>query len=168
MIRLVFLTFATLAGIFLIMAMFGGPGQRQPAAIATPAAEPATPAPEPEPVPEPAQAPVELVQPAAQTEEQVARFPGPDLVRSPEFAREEPEAPEDMLIGAEGAIMYVTASRVNMRAGPSTGAQVVTSLAGGTMVEALAPEQGGWINVRAPSGDLGYVSAQFLSSTPPG
>ena len=60
--------------------------------------------------------------------------------------------------------MVVTGSRVNLRDGPSTANAVVTSLPGGTEVEALGGSSGNWMELRDPAtGATGWMSANFLS-----
>ncbi|TGN61728.1 hypothetical protein E4L95_09450, partial [Paracoccus liaowanqingii] len=111
------------------------------------------------------EAPSGIVPAASQTPEQAPRFPGPPLEPSPEFAEGTP-AP-DLPPGEAGATLYVTADRVNMRAGPGTGNPVVTGLDGGTAVEALGPSDAEWVQIRTPSGQEGFVSGQFLSTQAP-
>ena len=62
----------------------------------------------------------------------------------------------------DAALYRVTGSRVNLRAGPSTGNAVVDSLVRGTMVERIG-ERAGWIELRdLDTGLTGYMSARFL------
>lgn len=178
MIRLFLLIAATLAGFYVLLAAFGDPGARP---IASQAPEPATAEPAAAPAEEGTLAealgegagtgaegepPADLVQASSQTPEQVQRFPGPPLEPSPEHAGQAPQpAAGQPPAGAEGPILYVTGSRVNMRAGPSTGDAVLTALTAGTAVEALGPTDAAWVNIRAPGGQVGYVSGQFLSGS---
>lgn len=168
------LTALTLGGLLLVMSLFGedGPRQAQRDAIAEQqiAEEPA---PEPEPEPavteaEPAtDAPAEAVPAAAaQTPQRVQDFPGPALRPSPEHAGETESAIAELAPTDGAAIMYVTGSRVNFRAGPSTGDSVIGALNGGSPVEALG-EVSGWVNIRDAQGRTGYMSAQFLSPDRP-
>lgn len=176
MIRLFLLIAATLAGLYVLLAAFGDPGAR-PTASQPP--EPATAEPPAPPAEEGTLAealgegagtgaegepPADLVQASSQTPQQVQRFPGPPLEPSPEHAGRTSQ-PAQPLAGAEGPILYVTGSRVNMRAGPSTGDAVLTALTAGTPVEALGPTDAAWVNIRAPGGQVGYVSGQFLSGS---
>lgn len=110
----------------------------------------------------------EVVQAAAQTPEQVQRFPGPPLRPSPEHAGSAAPAVAPPPPGAAGPIRYVTGNRVNMRAGPSTADRVLGALGGGAVVEVLGPTDGDWINIRDAQGRVGYVSGQFLAESPPG
>ncbi|WP_415639396.1 SH3 domain-containing protein, partial [Paracoccus nototheniae] len=91
--------------------------------------------------------------------------PGPPLEPSPEYAGTTPPPPATP--GEGGPILYVTADRVNMRAGPGTGNAIVTGLDGGTAVEATGPLEAEWIAIRTPSGQQGFVAGQFLSTTAP-
>lgn len=112
--------------------------------------------------------PADLVQAATQTPERVHRFPGPPLRPSPEHAGK-PRQPDPAPLpkSPAGPILYVTGDRVNVRAGPSTGNPVIGALTGGSAVEALEPEQGGWVHIRDAEGRSGYLSARFLSPDRP-
>ncbi|MFN3276683.1 MAG: SH3 domain-containing protein [Paracoccus sp. (in: a-proteobacteria)] len=186
MLKLSGLMLATLAGLFALLTIYGRDdlrSQRRPAAPLATVPQDASadtpvladplladiPAPEPEhddaaPLPTP-----------QQTAEQAPRFPGPALQASPEFAGRAPAdpagptgptGPSDATAPASGAQLWVTASRLNMRSGPDSGAPVVTGLDGGTALEALGPTDAAWVHVRAPGGQTGYVSGQFLSDQP--
>ncbi|WP_207102489.1 SH3 domain-containing protein [Paracoccus shandongensis] len=161
MIRLGALMLATLAGLFLVLSVWGEGNlraERRPVPPPQPAAqdEGAAPSPVPPPV-TPA-----VVQAATQTPPQVQRFPGPALRPSPEHAGEAPAAPLP-----EGPVLYVTGERVNMRAGPSTGDRVVTSLGRGAAVQPLGPTDAEWVNIRDAAGRTGYVANRFLSADAP-
>lgn len=110
----------------------------------------------------------EVVKVSTQTPERTQRFPGPALMPSPEYAGRTPEAPEAPPSGARGPILYVTATRVNFRAGPSTSDPVIGALNNGAAVEALGPADASWVNIRDANGRIGYMSGQFLSSEAPG
>ena len=80
----------------------------------------------------------------------------------------EPAAPLDAVAAdaqtelTEG-LLKVTGSRVNLRAGPSTGNDVVDSLVRGTLVEQVGVEINGWLKLRdVTSGVEGYMAARFL------
>lgn len=166
MIRLGALILATLAGLFLVLSVWGegDPRAERRAALrqqaaapaAEPAADPAAAVPQPQIIPA-------LVEAQSQTPRQVQRFPGPALRPSPEHAQQRPAAASL----PDGPVLYVTADRVNMRAGPSTGDRVVTSLARGTAVQPLGPTGGEWVNIRDADGRLGYVAGRFLSPEAP-
>ena len=55
----------------------------------------------------------------------------------------------------------VTASALNMRGGPGTSNPVVTTLPNGAEVEILS-ERSGWLEVKAPDGQRGWVSGQYI------
>ncbi len=172
MIRLGLLMLATLLGLFLVLRTVGDQdlrADRQPAPAApVSAAQDAGAAPltaggTDQPTAEPAQP---IVQAEAQTPERTVVYPGPELEPSPEYAdRTADEAA--VTLGDEGQIMYVTASRVNMRSGPGTQNSVIDSLARGTRVEALGPPDGDWVQIRTEQDVTGYTSGQFLSAEAP-
>lgn len=164
MIRLGALMLATLAGLFLVLSVWGEGNlraERRPAPPPQPAAqeEGATPPPA---VPQPQSAPA-VVQAEAQTPQQVQRFPGPVLQPSPEHAGETPAAAPL----PDGPVLYVTGDRVNMRAGPSTGDRVVTALGRGAAVRPVGPTEADWVNIRDANGRTGYVAGRFLSASAP-
>lgn len=65
--------------------------------------------------------------------------------------------------------VYVTGTRVNLRAGPSTDNAVVDQLVQGTEAEVLGEAADGWLHIRAvASGIEGYMSGDFLSEERPG
>ena len=164
MIRLVALLLATLAGLFLVLSIWGDGNLR---AERRPAPEP-QPVVQEEEVPSPVavQLPVTpaVVQAATQTPQQVQRFPGPTLRPSPEHAGQAPAAAAPL---PDGPVLYVAGDRVNMRAGPSTGDRVVTSLGRGTAVRPLGPTDAEWVNIRDADGNIGYVAGRFLSQVAP-
>lgn len=60
-------------------------------------------------------------------------------------------------------IWFVSGSRVNLRAGPSTGNSIVTSLTQGTATEVIAFD-GSWAHLRVvETGVEGYMARRFLS-----
>lgn len=163
MIRLGALLLATLAGLFLVLTIWGD-GNPRAANRPVPEVQPAAQDAEAQAlaVPEPQIAPAAVIQAESQTPEQVQRFPGPALRPSPEHAGETPVP--DL---PEGLVLYVTGDRVNMRAGPSTGDRVVASLTRGTAVQPLGPQDAEWVNIRDADGRTGYVAGRFLSATAP-
>ncbi|MCZ0961416.1 SH3 domain-containing protein [Paracoccus benzoatiresistens] len=169
MIRLVALMLATLAGLFLVLSIWGDGNlraERRPAPAPAPALQPAAQqeAPPPPAAAQPPAAPA-VVQASTQTPQQVQRFPGPVLRPSPEHAGEAPAAVATPL--PEGPVLYVTGDRVNMRAGPSTGDRVVTALTRGAAVQPLGPTDAEWVNIRDTDGRVGYVASRFLSQAAP-
>jgi len=59
-------------------------------------------------------------------------------------------------------VLYVTGSRVNVRAGPSTGFSVISSVGFGEAVEVVADAGDGWAEIRLTDGDTGYMARRFL------
>lgn len=158
MIRLLLLIVLTLAAGYGLLVVYGDPLPRSaPPVVAIEA--PDTP---PDPPAGSAGDAPDLVQASSQTPEQVQRFPGPMLRPSPQYADRVPPAAPRAESG--GQLARITGSRVNMRAGPSTADAVLTSLGRGTAVQALGPLGGDWVHVRAPDGQRGYVSGQFLEA----
>ncbi|MCQ0972191.1 SH3 domain-containing protein [Paracoccus sp. TK19116] len=174
MIRLILLTLVGLFGAFIL---WGEPGARdaqratdaEVAASSEPASPEATEA-EEEAVDDSAvsaETAEPIVAAEAQTPEQVQDYPGPPLRPSPEHEGEGEEAVADLAPANAGAVLYVTGTRVNFRAGPSTNDAVIGALNGGSPVEALGEPSGGWINIRDAQGRTGYMSADFLSAERP-
>lgn len=61
-------------------------------------------------------------------------------------------------------LVEVTGSRVNLRAGPSTGEAVLVSLAGGARAELIAAPGNGWAQIRTLDGGVeGYMADRFLA-----
>ncbi|MEM1430358.1 MAG: SH3 domain-containing protein [Pseudomonadota bacterium] len=75
---------------------------------------------------------------------------------------EAPDAPDADNAEPAPVVLYVTGSRVNVRAGPSTGFTVISSVAFGDAVEVLADPGDGWAEIRLTNGDTGYMSRRFL------
>ena len=163
MIRLGALLLATLAGLFLVLTIWGD-GNPRAANRPVPEVQPAAQDAEAQALaaPDPQIAPAAVIRAESQPPEQVQRFPGPALRPSPEHAGETPAAELP-----DGPVLYVTGDRVNMRAGPSTGDRVVASLTRGTAVQPLGPQDAEWVNIRDADGRTGYVAGRFLSATAP-
>ncbi len=86
-------------------------------------------------------------------------------------AAPEPELPEitPELTVEPSKLLFITGSRVNLRAGPSTGQAIVTQLGLGDRAELLTNTADGWVQIRhVDSGRIGYMSADFLSPAEPG
>jgi hypothetical protein len=165
MMRLGALLLATLAGLFLVLWIWGEGdlrANRRPVPDPQPPIQEAEPLPQSLVLPEPEPTPAAVVQVESQTPERIQRFPGPALRPSPEHAGDKP-AP----LAADGPVLYVTGDRVNMRTGPSTGDRVVTSLVRGTAVQALGTQDAEWVNIRDAGGRTGYVAGRFLSPDAP-
>jgi uncharacterized protein YgiM (DUF1202 family) len=62
----------------------------------------------------------------------------------------------------------VAGSRVNMRSGPGTGYDVLTSLAQGTEVEVIESDGAGWVKLRAVDEDIVGWMAEYLLTEPTG
>jgi uncharacterized protein YgiM (DUF1202 family) len=61
-------------------------------------------------------------------------------------------------------VKYVTGRSVNVRSGPTTGAEVVSKLARGDAVLVVWMEDNGWARIRIEGDGVdGYISASFLS-----
>lgn len=144
------LTLLLSGAIFLAM-MIGGQdrgqlrfGLMQPAETARPApVRAAPPAPEVEPVAFVPTAPV-VVKPAA---------PAPPPAALPEAAE----------VAAAATILYVDATRVNVREGPGRGHAVIGRLSRGEAVEVVAGDVDGWSLIRIEGDGLqGYVASQLL------
>ena len=59
-------------------------------------------------------------------------------------------------------VRYVSAGTLRMRAGPSTGAEMIASYPRGTPVT-IKEQDGGWYRVTAPDGRTGWMSVKYLS-----
>lgn len=94
----------------------------------------------------------------AESNTQPLRRPDVSSVESAADVTESPESDEDAL-----PMGQVTATSVNLRAGPSTAEAVVGRASQGDMVEVLGDAAPGWSTIRDPaSGDTVYMSSQFL------
>ncbi|KPQ16394.1 MAG: Bacterial SH3 domain [Rhodobacteraceae bacterium HLUCCO18] len=63
----------------------------------------------------------------------------------------------------DGTRLRVTGDRVNFRAGPSTGDEILAALTLGTEVEVIERVADGWVHLRVPdTGLTGYMSEDFL------
>lgn len=62
----------------------------------------------------------------------------------------------------------VAGSRVNMRSGPGTGYDVLTSLTQGTEVEVIESDGAGWVKLRAVDEDIVGWMAEYLLTEPTG
>ena len=62
---------------------------------------------------------------------------------------------------------YVDVSSLALRAGPSTGSHILTTLGLNHQVEMLGSGVGGWVQVRdARTGIIGWVASRYLESFP--
>ncbi|WP_068118121.1 SH3 domain-containing protein [Tropicimonas marinistellae] len=65
---------------------------------------------------------------------------------------------------AQATLLYVTGTRVNVRAGPSTAYRVVGTVARGDLVELVSYEGADWARVRTSEGtEPGFMSRSFLA-----
>lgn len=62
------------------------------------------------------------------------------------------------------AVLYVTASSLNLRESPSTSGRVLATLPANTLVQA-GERRNGWVMVMA-AGRIGWVSGDYLGSSP--
>jgi hypothetical protein len=65
-------------------------------------------------------------------------------------------------------LWYVSGTRVNLRAGPGTGNEVVARLARGTKADVLSDTGADWIEIRTADGTAGWISSKFLTEAAPG
>ncbi|MCF2871857.1 SH3 domain-containing protein [Octadecabacter sp. G9-8] len=95
--------------------------------------------------------------------------PQPALAEPEITVAVEPEvAPEVIEIIAPAVepkldIRAVAGSRVNMRMGPGTGFDVITTLEGGTKLEVLSIDAQGWANVSTERGLEGWMAERLLT-----
>ena len=138
--------------------------QSTPASAPTPAPVAApTPAPTATPTPQATQ-PTSPAAPPTSTQSTPAPVPTPTPVAAPTpIPAPTPAAtPVDLPFGAIGK-GEVTTNSLNIRSGPGTNFDIVTTAAQGTVLAVLA-NQGSWIKVHFGGAD-GYVAAQFLDLT---
>ncbi len=71
-------------------------------------------------------------------------------------------------VAAQTPTATVTASVLNVRAGPSPGYPVITTVAKGTVLTLLARDSASsWVKVQLPNGTVGWVTTFYLSSGTP-
>ncbi|MFN6926061.1 MAG: SH3 domain-containing protein [Tabrizicola sp.] len=157
--------------------------ERKPAPVVQPEPAPvvAALAPEPPPVAEPAPAvvtaaiePVVEVQPGrevvAAVKEPVFSLSalGNEPVPGEDGAPLETAAAPEVLPGTEGTIWYVNASSVNVRAAPSTEAEVVGKLGNGEAALMVAAVDDEWARIVIQGDGLeGFVALRYLSAETP-
>lgn len=154
----------TLIVIFLTMLIAGRPDTNAPApqdsaAIATalPLTEPAT-AQAPDTRIIPAAAPLSDQPVPAATPAPQPRMPGPALRPSPEH-----RAPAQMQTIGTGALFTVTANRLNVRAGPSTGDGILGQITRGEDVLVLSDPAAAWVRIRVEGDGIeGWVARSLL------
>lgn len=65
-----------------------------------------------------------------------------------------------------GVELRITASRLNFRSGPSTNHRILDVLDNGTLVVTVARSgNNGWVNVRSPDGEVGWVNNKYVVRT---
>lgn len=147
------------------------PGRPAPSAATAPAATPGkpTPAPGDSPLP-PADARVanlSLAQPAAFA--QAAGY-APSSVDDPARTQAQDQTspqtqPDVATTDRIPDLRQITGTRVNMRAGPGTGYDVVTSLLRDTEVEVLEQDENGWLRLRVlQDSTVGWVSPRLVTA----
>ncbi len=115
----------------------------------------------PEPAVTPAVA-VEDVTPAAAEDPAEAEDSG--LLRIGKF-----DAPASVLQDKGIDVVEVSGTVVNLRAGPSTGNDIVGTLRRGARAELIETAENGWMRIRdLDSGAEGYMSGKFLARVTPG
>lgn len=175
-----------------VWAMARAKAERVPARVAEPAPEPVlaeappAPLPLPDPTPAPTLAPAPIlastapsITPVVEVEpgrEVIAVLPEPvftlsalgnEPVPGSEGAPVTAPAPAPETL-AEGTIWYVTASSVNVRAGPSTSTDVVGKLGNGEAALMVAAVDGEWARIVVQGDGMeGYVALRFLSAEAP-
>lgn len=94
--------------------------------------------------------------------------PGEAGAPLPEAAAPEAAAPETVALSGDDSIRYVTASSVNVRANPSTDAEVQGKLANGEAVLVVQDVDGEWARIVIQGDGLeGYVALRYLSPEAP-
>lgn len=67
---------------------------------------------------------------------------------------------------ADPDVMFVSGSRVNVRSGPSTDFNVISSVLYGDAVEVVALDDNGWAEIRlVENGARGYMASRFLDAS---
>ncbi len=83
----------------------------------------------------------------------------------PEYlARLRAEGSEDHAGEKTGPVFTVTASAVNLRAGPTTGSRIIGRLTRGQSAELIRDMGNGWAEIRAlDTGEEGFMALRFLA-----
>ena len=89
----------------------------------------------------------------------------------PQTAAAEPQtaaAGPDLPAATAPDLWYVTATRVNLRSGPSTATPVIGQVSRGQQALVLEKTPGGWYRIETPeNGATGFVFGRFLSRVEP-
>lgn len=137
----------------------------EPAPDPEPAPEVADPAPQPETA-EPAAAPQPVVEPIAEAEPAPEPEPQPEPVVEPEPTPAPVTVPVPEPEPQREVVLYVSGRAVNVRSGPSTDFAAITSLTRGMAVVDLGDAGNGWRQIRLDTGEIGFMSGDFLSPDP--
>ncbi len=87
-----------------------------------------------------------------------ASAPAPVPVEPPSTPAPPPKAV------AQAEVVYVNASALNMRSGPSADAEIVAQLKSGTELQVVS-RNADWVNVRLSDGRTGWVAGRFVGET---
>lgn len=151
------LVFNTLAGCFLVLSIWGHdapPDPNAPKAAPETAMAAASPAGLADPAKMAAASP--LAAPSITPVAVASKMPGPALRPSPASL----QAPAQL---AGGQLWEVTANRLNVRAGPSTGQGVVDQLTRGEQVLVVSDSGADWVRIRIEGdGVEGWVARRLL------
>lgn len=88
---------------------------------------------------------------------------------SSQYVRLDEEEPSDDPSGFQvGQTVQVTAEpSLNLRAGPGTSYEAITSLTTGVLLTITSVESNGWLGVRTSGGTTGFVSGEFVAAYDP-
>ena len=88
---------------------------------------------------------------------------------SSQYVRLDEEEPSDDPSGFQvGQTVQVTAEpSLNLRAGPGTSYEAITSLTTGVLLTITSVESNGWLGVRTSGGTTGFVSGEFVAGYDP-
>ncbi|WP_375551527.1 SH3 domain-containing protein [Rhodophyticola porphyridii] len=121
---------------------------------------------------EPAPQPAMIIETANGERIEVDAVINPGLIDAPDVVSVAAATPvpvqSDAASPAAKEMVYVTGSRVNMRAGPSTQNPVLMALGYGAEAELIEEIPNGWVQIRhTESGRVGYMAGRFLSPDQP-
>lgn len=78
-----------------------------------------------------------------------------------------PPPPPDYIPFAQPKTIYISGTRVNIRTGPDTGAEIISCLPKGASLTGLGQKSNGWYHVRLKNGKEGYVHNDYVSFSRP-
>jgi len=157
------MTFYTLIAIFLVQLIAGRDGEEGARIMAQGPVENAAPevvqasvaSPEAISLSQSDPVPAPLVTPA-----RLVRMPGPALRPSPEHAQKAALTEAS----ADASLWVVTANRLNVRSGPSTGNPVVDRISRGEEVLVVSDSSAPWVRIRIEGDGIeGWVSRKLLA-----